>query len=275
MSDRFIYLQNLGRGGFGKITLLYDRKLQRKVVEKSLIEPTPDNCRRLIREGKVYITLKNIPFIIDIIDYSFDESNPYLLLPYYEKGTLQSWVGKTNWFDAIASVQNVAAGLRAVHELGGFHRDIKPSNLFVDEIGNARIIKLGDFGIGRLPRPFTRDDITRHACGTDGYIAPELYLPNAKFTTACDIYSLGVTGIELITGSKNPISIYNVWINNKVKDLLLEMTSIIPSHRPNAETVMKRAKEIVENHQQNVRTGAAVLGTALIGGLLLWASSDK
>jgi hypothetical protein len=53
------------------------------------------------------------------------------------------------------------------------------------------------------------------------------------------------------------------------------MTSIIPSQRPNAETVMKRAKEIVENHQQNMRTGVTLLGTALIGGLLLWASSDQ
>jgi serine/threonine protein kinase len=62
--------------------------------------------------------------------------------------------------------------------------------------------------------------MTVHARGTPDYIAPELYMPNAKFTPACDIYSLGITGIELITGSRKQGSIKDIWINNDVTQIL-------------------------------------------------------
>ncbi|MGI8467800.1 MAG: protein kinase domain-containing protein [Pyrinomonadaceae bacterium] len=266
------FVKELGLGGFGKIILLEEETTKRKIVQKSLINPCPENCERLIREGRIYQQLKDNPFIIDIIGGSFDKNNPVLLLPYYEKGTLQNWVGRTHWYRTLAAVQNIAGALEAVHNLGGFHRDIKPSNLFVDEINGSTIIKLGDFGIGRLPQPIIDRDITRHACGTDGYIAPELYLKNAQFTSACDIYSLGITGIESITGSRNPNSIVNSWINNDVKHLLLKMTNSNPDLRPSAHEIKNKARFILENHNKNVNTGLTILGATLLG-LIIWDSN--
>lgn len=252
MSQRYQRIGPLGRGGFGRIELFYDSHLDQKVVRKSLMNPTYENCQRLIREGEICIELSEEVHIVDLLDYQFDYSNPWLMFPYYEAGTLEARVGNRNWYDSIICVQNAATGLRAVHRLGGIHRDTKPSNLFVDKRPDEKhFVRVGDFGFGRLPQPFTSGTMTVHPCGTPDYIAPELYQPNARFTPACDIYSLGITGIELITGSRKRESINTIWINNDVKTLLLEMTSWTSSKRPDAATVASRALNIIQTYDAN------------------------
>ena len=252
MSQRYQLIGPLGRGGFGRIELFYDSHLDQKVVRKSLMNPTYENCQRLIREGEICIELSQEVHIVDLLDYQFDYSNPWLMFPYYEAGTLEARVGNRNWYDSIICVQNAATGLRAVHRLGGIHRDTKPSNLFVDKRPDEKhFVRVGDFGFGRLPQPFTSGTMTVHPCGTPDYMAPELYQPNARFTPACDIYSLGITGIELITGSRKRESINTISINNDVKTLLLEMTSWTSNKRPDAATVASRALNIIQTYDAN------------------------
>jgi len=264
MTQRYKLIQPIGRGGFGRIELLYDQQLQQKVVRKTLMNPTYENCQRLIREGEICMQLRDEVNIVDLLDYDFNYSNPCLVLPYYDNGTLETRVGNRDWYDSIIYIQNAASGLRAVHNLGGIHRDTKPSNLFVDKRADGKyFVRVGDFGFGRLPQPFTSGTMTVHPCGTPDYIAPELYLPNARFSPACDIYSLGITGIELITGSRKRESINTIWINNDVTQLLREMTSWIPSKRPDAATVAARSLDIIQTYDKNfssvVKVGLAGL----------------
>lgn len=273
MSDRYIFVNHLGRGGFGKITLLYDTKEQKFVVQKSLLNPTRDNCERLIREGKLYMLLHKEQYIVDLLDHSFDYSNPYLIIPYYQEGTLEKHVGKRSWYDSILSVQHGAVGLRSLHAIGGFHRDVKPSNMFIEKMPNGKWrVRLGDFGLGRVPQPFTSSSMTANAFGTREYIAPELYMPNPKFTSACDIYSLGITGIELITGSRKRESINNSGINNDAKALLLEMTSWTPDARPDASAVVSRVKTIIEAYDKSFNTAVKWGLGILVAGLLFGAN---
>jgi serine/threonine protein kinase len=111
--------------------------------------------------------------------------------------------------------------------------------------------------------------MTANAFGTPEYIAPELYMPNPKFTQACDIYSLGITGIELITGSRKRESIKDIWINNDVTQLLWDMTSWTPSARPDAATVVSRIREIVQAYDKSFSTAVKWGIGLLVGGLLL------
>lgn len=268
MTVQLQFLKNLTNGGFGKIKLFYDPKYNRKIVQKSLLNPNPENCERLIREGRIYMKLKDSPNIADLIGYDFNPQNPSLFLPYYEEGTVQSWVGNNNWHSTMLILQNCAAGLRDVHKIGGIHRDVKPSNMFLEKVPEGLRVKLGDFGLGRIPYPFTNGDITRHACGTPDYIAPELFYEGAEFTPACDIYSLGITGIELITGKRNPESINPYWINNDVKALLLRMTSPIPEMRPSAQNIVETGRTIIETYNKNFDTTVKVIGAGLISWLL-------
>lgn len=55
MQDRYQFVEHLGRGGFGKITLLDDTREKKKVIQKSLLNPTRDNCERLIRGQTIYV----------------------------------------------------------------------------------------------------------------------------------------------------------------------------------------------------------------------------
>ena len=173
------------------------------------------------------------------------------------------------------AVQHAALGLHAIVERGGFHRDVKPANLFIGDNQTGQLtIKLGDFGFGRLPHPHAFSNMTRHACGTVGYIAPELSRPGAVFTSACDIYSLGITGIELLTGSREPNAINQAWIfNSELKALLLRMTQINPSERPTALEVARGIKLVEKKQVDNAR--AVLGGLALIGvGLLVFANDQ-
>jgi len=272
MSERYTLIKHLPSGGFGNVTVVFDGQLNRELVMKSLINPSTENRQRFAREAAILSYLLPHEHVVDIIDAKLDTANPYIVLEYCKHGTLQDWIANRGLFGPSEinvgyAIQHAALGLYAIHELGGFHRDIKPANLFIgNNRGGQLTIKLGDFGFGRVPYPHAYSNMTRHACGTMGYIAPELYLSGAVFTKACDIYSLGITGIELLTGSRDPESINQAWIfNGGLKDLLIKMTNGNPLERPTALQVAQSIEQVEKKQNENI--AAVVLGGVAIVGL--------
>lgn len=275
MYERYEFIKQLPSGGFGNVTVLFDRQLKREVVVKSLINPSWENRQRFEREAAILFQLLPHEHVVDIIDANFGTLNPCIILEHCKHGTLQDCITNRGLFGpppihVAYAIQHAALGLQAIHELGGFHRDIKPANLFIGDNENGQLtIKIGDFGFGRLPYPHTFSNVTRHACGTVGYIAPELYT-GSFFTEACDIYSLGITGIELLTGSREIDSLNQVWIfNSELKALLLRMTKANPADRPSALEVAQGIK-LVEKKQNDNAKAVVLGGLAILGiGLLL------
>jgi serine/threonine protein kinase len=126
---------------------------------------------------------------------------------------------------------HAAIGLAGIHERGGFHRDIKPENLLVVRRGEAPVIKLGDFGLARVPT-LSSGPVTRTAMGTWAYMAPELQ-GGAVFDARCDIFSLGLTGVELLVGERHPgLLSLRADIPPPLRALLTAMTSPAPENRP-------------------------------------------
>jgi serine/threonine-protein kinase len=279
MGEKYDFVKQLPSGGFGHLTVFFDKQLNREVVVKTLREPNiGENRNRLRWEARCLYHLRKHEHVVDFIGYNPDPGNPCIVMEHCRHGTLQGWLDNRgfwavpNWWDVACAVQHAALGLQAVHTLGGFHRDVKPSNLLVgDNKAGQRTVKLGDFGMGRLPYPFTTSNITRHGCGTDGYIAPELY-EGREFDKPCDIYSLGITGVELLTGSKNRELLHQkTWVPADFRALLLRMTNRNPAERPDAAATASAISVILEAHQADVNKGLLIAGVALAVGLLIKA----
>jgi serine/threonine protein kinase len=141
--------------------------------------------------------------LVPILDSGELEGRPYLAAAYIDGKTLEGRVREEGPLPLAAVprlASDVAAGLDALHRAGIVHRDVKAANILLRGDGTAM---LTDFGLARGER-YTK--LTRHGqvVGTLEYLAPELIL-GEQATAACDIYGLGCTVYEALTG-KTPFA---------------------------------------------------------------------
>ena len=113
-----------------------------------------------------------------------------------------------------------ASGLRAAHELGVIHRDIKPANLLIDDRG---LVKIADFGLALLEEAASRLTATGMFMGTPGYLSPEQCL-DQEIDHRTDIYSLGVTLFEALTGkvpfsADSPLALLRLIVEEEPPDI--------------------------------------------------------
>src|SRR5262245_32401215 len=222
-------LAQLGRGGMGEVHLALDTRLRRKVAVKLLpAEFTADTgrVRRFEQEARA-ASATNHPNIITIYEISEAATEAgnrrYIVTEYVEGETLRQRMNgaprqKMNLSEAIDVASQIAAALSAAHEAGIAHRDIKPENLMVRRDG---IVKVLDFGLAKLTEPpapeldspgfdspgFDSKDSTLIknstasgvVMGTPRYMSPE-QARGEKVDARTDIFSLGVTLYEMITG---------------------------------------------------------------------------
>ena len=228
-------LKSLGKGAFGEVFLCEAQNPPGLVAVKILRLPDDANLRRFYREAEILHREVQNPYVVNLIDYSFDTDPPYLVMEFCGGGSLRSWVGSRPQWPRVAKViAHAAMGLHGIHVKGGFHRDVKPDNiLLVSASGDAA--KLGDFGIARVPYA-SSSTMTRSAMGTPAYMAPEL-MYGAPYTASADIYSLGITAIELLTGAFDWNALQPVTLPSELYRLLLSMIDSDPGARPSAGEV--------------------------------------
>jgi len=229
----FKIVRRLSEGGFGHVHLARREADGLLVAIKFLHNLNDENVRRFYREAKILHQQLGNPYVVHLFNSDFQGAIPHIVMEYCSGGSLRSWVGRNvDWLQVAAALSNAAAGLSKIHEVGGFHRDIKPDNLLIAEKDDgSKVIKVGDFGVARVPRTSTQP-MTRSAWGTEGYMAPELML-GREFTKACDVYSLGITGLELLTGIRDPVSLRTrMDIPQQLRELLSRMMSSQASQRP-------------------------------------------
>ena len=271
--ERYKLLRQLPGGAFGEVWVARDLLNHKEVVVKFLREVSLENLQRFQREARLYWQEQDCPFFAKLLNHNIRLPKPFIVLEYYKRGSLRSKVG-SNWYDAAIWIQHAALGLHSLHSKGGIHRDIKPDNLFIAEHESlGLIVVVGDLGFGRVPFPYSNSTMTNSLRGTEGYIAPELYQTN-QFTSKCDVYSLGITGIELITGSRERDSINRWWISAAIKDVLLAMTSSDPTKRPDAHEIAHKIGTICHRYQSTFKT-AALMGVGLLALGFLTSKSKK
>ena len=195
--------EELGDGAQGTVYLALDKRLGRRVAIKSLHKELISNetqLKRFEEEAKILSQL-NHSSIVTLYDYCYDDDGFYLVMELVNGKALDYYIKKEN--GPIAETRSIdifiriLKGIQYIHDKNIVHRDIKPSNIIID---NNDKIKLLDFGIANNTKRDTKlTKVGTNAGVTPMYGTPE-HVSNSKITIQSDIYSLGVTLWQMLTG---------------------------------------------------------------------------
>lgn len=200
-ANRYQIIEELGKGGMGKVYRALDKKLNEEVALK-LVKPeiasdekTVERFRNELRLARK-ISHRNVGRMYELMEYM---GVHYITMEYVPGQDLRSLIrqtGKLTTETALSIAKEVCEGLSEAHRLGVVHRDLKPSNILVDRQGDAKIM---DFGIARSLKSKGITG-TRHMIGTPEYMSPEQVDADDDIDQRSDIYSLGVILYEMLTG---------------------------------------------------------------------------
>ena len=247
VAERYELLARLGAGSFGEVFRAIERATGRTVALKVLHRQDGDSLQRFYREAVALYSQLGNEHVVALLDHAgLSDEEPHLALEYCELGSLRSWVGAGKSVAQIATaLLHAARGLAGVHGANGLHRDVKPENLLVAKMSDRLSwrVKVADFGLAGFPDPVT-GTMTLNACGTEGYIAPEV-LAGTPFHPLADVYSLGIVGIELLVG-RIDLSAFAVTATPAVlKALLKSMVSGSAGNRPTAAQVAEALEKFL------------------------------
>ncbi|MFQ5994137.1 MAG: CHASE2 domain-containing serine/threonine-protein kinase [Acidiferrobacterales bacterium] len=204
MLGRYELQRELAKGGMGVVYLGKDPKLSRVLAIKTLAlsqefegERLQQVKERFFREAKTAAQL-NHPHIVTIYDVGDEQDLAYIAMDYTEGEDLSLYCGPESLLplDEVLNIMiQVAEALDYAHDQRIVHRDIKPANIIYNR--EQYIAKVTDFGVACLID--ARTTKTGIVMGTPSYMSPE-QLANKKLDGRSDLFSLGVTLYELVTG---------------------------------------------------------------------------
>ena len=190
---KYRILQPIGSGGFGSVYLAEDTWIDKKVALKVPHKQNLD-FGELLREPRLLASL-NHPNIVTILTAEKQENVFFIVMEFVPGVTLETIIARQGALDVARALDYTCQISNAVdhaHRCGVLHRDLRPSNVLVTDGG---LLKVADFGTSRFL------EIAAHGTtviGSPPYMAPEQFQGKAVF--ASDIYSLGVTMYQMLTG---------------------------------------------------------------------------
>jgi serine/threonine protein kinase/formylglycine-generating enzyme required for sulfatase activity len=233
VAGKYEALGEIGAGGMGKVLLVHDRGLQRRVAMKLMLSnaPHPRHLSRFLAEAQIVGQLEH-PNIVPVHEVGSDnEGRPFFTMKYVKGVTLGDVARKLVEGDdetareytlprLLAIIQQLARALGFAHARGVIHRDLKPENVMLGEFGEALIM---DWGIAKVLGSSAEQDtptldsapvldvlqasvgartVAGAAIGTPGYMAPEQAQGlNDQIDGRTDVFSLGAILYELLTGT--------------------------------------------------------------------------
>jgi serine/threonine protein kinase len=190
---KYRILSPLGSGGFGSVYLAEDTWIDKKVAIKVPHRQNLD-FGELLREPRLLASLSH-PNIVTVLTAEKQDDVFFIVMEYVPGDTLEAIIEREGTLDLARALDytcQICNAMDHAHKHGIIHRDLRPGNVLVTEQG---LIKVADFGTSRFL------EIAAHGTtviGSPPYMAPEQFQGKAVF--ASDIYSLGVTMYQMLTG---------------------------------------------------------------------------
>lgn len=199
-AGRYQIIEEMGKGGMGKVYRVLDKKLNEEVALK-LIRPEVASDKQTIERFSNELKLarkiahRNVGKMYELME---DAGTRFITMEYVPGENLRSTIRRIGRLPVVKSItvaRQICEGLAEAHRLGVVHRDLKPSNIILDSEGNARIM---DFGIARSlkERGITGEGVI---IGTPEYMSPE-QVDGKEADQRSDIYSLGIILFEMLAG---------------------------------------------------------------------------
>lgn len=198
LGNRYEILEKIGSGGMSDVYKAKCHKLNRNVAIKVLKQEFNSDKNfigKFKAEAQAAAGLCH-PNIVNIYDVGDEEDIHYIVMELIEGITLKKYImqkGKLEIKESVDIAMQIAQGIEAAHQKHIIHRDIKPQNMILSRDG---IVKITDFGIARAA---TGQTINSNTAGSVHYISPE-QARGGYCDERSDIYSLGITMYEMLTG---------------------------------------------------------------------------
>lgn len=198
IGDRYEILEKIGTGGMSDVYKAKDHKLSRNIAVKVLKQEFSENDNFVSKfqiEAQAAAGLMH-PNIVNVYDVGEEGGTYYIVMELVEGITLKKYIEKKQHLsvkEAVSIAIQVSMGIEAAHNNHIIHRDIKPQNIIISKEGK---VKVTDFGIAKAA---TSNTITSNVMGSVHYTSPE-QARGGYSDARSDIYSLGITLFEMLTG---------------------------------------------------------------------------
>ncbi|SNU07108.1 serine/threonine protein kinase [Lachnospiraceae bacterium] len=256
LDDRYEIIDVVGTGGMSTVYRAKDERLRRFVaikVLKSDYSSDQNFVSKFRAEAQSSAGLTH-PNIVSVYDVCEDDGRYFIVMELVEGITLKEYInlnGRLNMVQAIDFSMQIAAGLEAAHEHHVIHRDIKPQNIIVSKSGN---IKVTDFGIAKAA---TSTTMSTTGIGSVHYISPE-QARGGYSDERSDIYSLGITMYEMVTGRVPFEGDTNVAIAlMHIQNDMIPPRELYPDIYPSFEKIIMKATQ--KKPERRYLTAAALI----------------
>ena len=198
VGERYEIISRIGSGGMADVYKAKDHKLNRLVavkVMKAEFSEDKSFIAKFRKEAQAAAGLAH-PNVVNVYDVGEDNGIYYIVMELVQGITLKDYItrkGKLTVREATSIAIQVSLGLEAAHRSNIIHRDVKPQNIIISIDGK---VKLSDFGIARAASSNT---ISSNVMGSVHYSSPE-QVRGGYSDSKSDIYSLGITMYEMVTG---------------------------------------------------------------------------